>query len=83
MLELTKSGFRNLLINVHDFEWWAKNQWKTHMKEESEAKKTWWISLKHHDEKNQSNWETFKVEFKRDMDELGEALKDFGVKNTK
>jgi len=34
-------------------------------------------------EKNQSNWETFKVEFKRDMDELGEALKDFGVKNTK
>jgi hypothetical protein len=34
-------------------------------------------------EKNQSNWETFKTEFKHDMDELGNALNDFGVKNTK
>ena len=34
-------------------------------------------------EKNQSNWETFKMEFKHDMDELGKALNDFGVKNTK
>lgn len=32
-------------------------------------------------ETNQSDWETFKREFNRDMDALGKALKDFG--NTK
>ncbi len=34
-------------------------------------------------EKNNSNWETFKREFNRDMDELGSALKDFTVDNNK
>jgi len=32
-------------------------------------------------EKNNSDWETFKREFNRDMDELGKALKDFTVDN--
>ena len=27
------------------------------------------------------NWETFKTEFSRDMDDLGEALKNFTIKN--
>jgi len=34
-------------------------------------------------EKSQSNWETFKREFNHDMDELGKALKDLTVDNTK
>jgi chromosome segregation ATPase len=29
------------------------------------------------------NWENFKLEFKRDMDKLGSALKDLTVKNVK
>jgi F0F1-type ATP synthase membrane subunit b/b' len=29
------------------------------------------------------NWQTFKLEFNRDMDELGKALKDLTVKNNK
>ncbi len=29
------------------------------------------------------NWDKFKVEFNRDMDELGQSFKDFSVKNTK
>jgi len=29
------------------------------------------------------NWESFKTEFNHDLDELGEALKDFTVKNKK
>jgi chromosome segregation ATPase len=32
-------------------------------------------------EKKQSDWEVFKREFNHDMDELGKALKDFGVDN--
>jgi chromosome segregation ATPase len=32
-------------------------------------------------DKSQSNWESFKTEFNRDMDELGTALKDFTVNN--
>jgi len=32
-------------------------------------------------EKNNSDWETFKREFKHDMDELGKALKDITVDN--
>jgi chromosome segregation ATPase len=32
-------------------------------------------------DKSQSNWEAFKTEFNRDMDELGTALKDFTVNN--
>jgi chromosome segregation ATPase len=32
-------------------------------------------------EKNQSDWESFKEEFNRDMDELGKALKDLTVDN--
>lgn len=32
-------------------------------------------------EKNQSNWEVFKREFNHDIDELGQALKDFTVNN--
>jgi chromosome segregation ATPase len=32
-------------------------------------------------EKNQSDWESFKVEFNHDMDELGKALKDLTVDN--
>lgn len=27
-------------------------------------------------------WEAFKTEFKRDVDQLGKAIKDFSVKNT-
>ena len=34
-------------------------------------------------ESNQSDWETFKREFNHDMDELGQALKDFTVDNKK
>ena len=34
-------------------------------------------------EKSQSNWESFKSEFKHDMDELGQSLKDFTVDNKK
>ena len=29
------------------------------------------------------NWEKFKIEFNRDMDELGKAFKDLTVKNVK
>lgn len=32
---------------------------------------------------SKSSWETFKTEFSRDMDELGNALHDFTVKNEK
>ena len=32
---------------------------------------------------NRSDWELFKREFNHDMDELGQALKDLTVKNTK
>lgn len=32
-------------------------------------------------EKGKSNWETFKLEFNRDLDGLGESLKNFTVKN--
>jgi len=32
---------------------------------------------------DQNNWDTFKVEFNRDMKVLGEALKDLTTKNTK
>lgn len=34
-------------------------------------------------EKRRDNWESFKAEFKHDMDELGAALKDFGRDNKK
>ena|ERR1700741_791803 len=34
-------------------------------------------------EKRQDNWESFKTEFKHDMDELGTALKDFARDNKK
>jgi len=34
-------------------------------------------------EKNQSDWESFKREFNHDMDELGQALKDFTEDNKK
>lgn len=34
-------------------------------------------------EKNHSDWESFKREYKHDMDELGKSLKDFGVNNQK
>lgn len=34
-------------------------------------------------EKSHSDWETFKREFNHDMDELGQALKDFTVDNKK
>ncbi|HZV70928.1 MAG TPA: hypothetical protein VFG10_15335 [Saprospiraceae bacterium] len=34
-------------------------------------------------EKNQSDWDTFKREFNHDMDELGQALRDFTVDNKK
>ncbi len=34
-------------------------------------------------EKSQTNWETFKREFNHDMDELGKALKDITVDNTR
>ena len=34
-------------------------------------------------EKSQSDWQTFKREFNHDMDELGQALKDFTVDNKK
>ena len=30
-----------------------------------------------------ANWEAFKAEFNRDMDELGAAIKSFGEKNNK
>lgn len=32
---------------------------------------------------SKENWEKFKVEFSRDMDELGQAFKDLTVKNVK
>ena len=32
-------------------------------------------------DKSPSNWEAFKTEFNRDMDELGQSLKDFTVNN--
>ena len=32
---------------------------------------------------NKSDWESFKLEFNHDMDELGKALKDFSVNNKK
>lgn len=34
-------------------------------------------------ENNQTNWDSFKREFNRDMDELGKSLKDLTVDNTK
>ncbi len=41
--------------------------------------------IKNHDnaENRKVKWETFKSEFNHDMDELGKALKDLTVKNTK
>jgi outer membrane murein-binding lipoprotein Lpp len=41
--------------------------------------------IKNHDnaENRKEKWETFKSEFNHDMDELGQALKDLTVKNTK
>ena len=34
-------------------------------------------------EEGKEKWETFKVEFNHDMEELGNAFKDLTVKNTK
>jgi len=34
-------------------------------------------------DKSQSNWDSFKREFNHDMDEIGQALKDFTVDNKK
>ena len=34
-------------------------------------------------EKNNSDWETFKAEFNHDVNELGQALKDFTITNKK
>jgi outer membrane murein-binding lipoprotein Lpp len=34
-------------------------------------------------EVGKEQWENFKVEFNRDMDDLGQALRDFSVKNVK
>lgn len=34
-------------------------------------------------ETTKENWESFKIEFNHDMDELGKAFKDLTVKNTK
>ena len=34
-----------------------------------------------YEETGKDNWETFKTEFSRDMNDLGEAFKNFTVKN--
>ena len=34
-------------------------------------------------DKDQSNWDVFKAEFSRDMNELGKSLNDFTIKNKK
>jgi DNA anti-recombination protein RmuC len=39
--------------------------------------------LEDYNAEGKENWEKFKYEFSRDMDELGEALKNLTVKNTK
>jgi len=35
-----------------------------------------------YNEEGKENWEKFKAEFNHDMDELGKAFKDIGVRNT-
>ena len=40
------------------------------------------IRMENYD-KNPINWAAFKIEFKHDMDELGQAMKDLTVNNTK
>ena len=39
--------------------------------------------LENYTEEDNVKWEAFKIEFNRDMDELGQALKDLSVKNVK
>jgi len=41
------------------------------------------IKLADYKEDETKQWQTFKSEFKRDMDELGKAFADFTVSNTK
>ncbi|MBA3707137.1 MAG: hypothetical protein H0W84_14905 [Bacteroidetes bacterium] len=37
----------------------------------------------YNEQDGKSNWQLFKTEFTHDMDELGNALKDLTVRNTK
>ena len=41
------------------------------------------VRLENYNEETEGNWEVFKSEFNRDMDELGKAFKDLTVKNVK
>lgn len=40
-------------------------------------------ALDEYKEEGKENWERFKAEFNHDMDELGQAFKDIGIRNTK
>ena len=50
------------------------------LEEKNESMKT---KMKDYKEEGKDKWESFKREFNHDMDELGRALKDFGVDNKK
>lgn len=39
--------------------------------------------MENYKDDGEENWKTFKSEFNRDMDELGQALKDLTIKNNK
>lgn len=61
--------------NKADYE----KEWAKLVKKNSDMK----IKLENYNEKSEGNWEEFKTEFSRDMDELGNAFKDLTVKNVK
>jgi hypothetical protein len=71
----------NLLIANEKKE--ARADYKKKMDELEQKNKTLKNKMLEYKESGKENWEKFKVEFNRDMEELGSAFKDLTVKNVK
>jgi len=71
----------NLLIANEKKE--AKADYKKKMAELEQKNNTLKNKMLEYKESGKENWDKFKVEFNRDMEELGSAFKDLTVKNVK
>lgn len=64
---------------------YAKDDVKTYSQEQiailEQKNREMKIKMDEYKEDGKENWESFKAEFSRDMDDLGEAFKNFTVKN--
>jgi chromosome segregation ATPase len=61
----------------------TKEDFKKRVDEVEEKNRLLLEKLNNYKMNGKSNWEVFKIEFNRDMDELGKAFKDLSVKNVK